>query len=274
MVKEKNRGIVKWAGGKQRILEEVLSYFPSSANNYYEPFCGGGSIFLNLDRFDYTHKHISDGNSYLINVYKQVRDRPEDVIKRLEWLANKNSKEFYMEHRKTMPMISGVKQAALFLYMNRVCFNGIYRENSKGEFNVPYGSEVTYDTIVQQDNIRKISEMIQDMEFSHLMLNDFYESIIGKEDLSDSFFYFDPPYYGTFSGYLKDVFDENAQIKLFELCKIIDERGGKFALSNSNHNFIKNLYTDFTIEEISVKRSISAKTSSRKKINEIIVHSN
>lgn len=267
----RNRGIVKWAGGKQRILEEILSLFPASVENYYEPFCGGGSIFLNSQGFQYNNRYISDGNIYLINLYLMVRDNPGEVIESLKSLAIQNSKEFYLESRKSLPNLSGIEQAAMFLYINRTCFNGIYRENSKGDFNVPYGSEVSFDTIVQEENLLKVSSLIQNVNFSHFLFDDFSKMVSKKEDLSSCFFYFDPPYYNTFSSYLKNVFNEESHVELSKLCELIDIKGGKFVLSNSNEDFVRNLYSRFEIKDIEVKRSISAKTESRKKINEIVV---
>lgn len=268
----KNRGIVKWAGGKQRILQEILSLFPASIENYYEPFCGGGSIFMNLQNFQYDNKYISDGNSYLINLYLSIRDNPLEVIEVLKGLAIQDSKEFYLKSRKSFPSLSGIEQAAMFLYINRTCFNGIYRENSKGDFNVPYGSEVSFDTIVQEENLLKVSGLTQDINFSCFLFDDFCKMVSGKEDFSNCFFYFDPPYYNTFSGYLKDVFSEESHVELSKLCELIDTKGGKFVLSNSNEDFVRNLYSKFEIKDIEVKRSISAKTESRKKINEIVVY--
>lgn len=270
---ENVRGLIKWAGGKQRISPIIISKF-QSRENYYEPFSGGGTIFLNVlfSELKYSNYFISDGNPLLIEAFNNIKNHPLDVISRLESFAENNSKEFYLDLRVRFKELESIERTSAFLYINRVCFNGLYRENSKGIFNVPYGSPVSFETIVQKDNILKISDIIQNIDFSYSLFDSFYTRISEIEDLSNSFFYFDPPYYGTFTDYISVQFNVDSQIKLFELCKIINDKNGKFVLSNSSDDFIKNLYSDFEMNEISVKRSISANINSRKNINELLVN--
>ena len=270
---ENVRGLIKWAGGKQRISPIIISKF-QSRENYYEPFSGGGTIFLNVlfSELKYSNYFISDGNPLLIEAFNNIKNHPLDVISLLESFAENNSKEFYLDLRVRFKELESIERTSAFLYINRVCFNGLYRENSKGIFNVPYGSPVSFVTIVQKDNILKISDIIQNIDFSHSLFDSFYTRISEIEDLSNSFFYFDPPYYGTFTDYISAQFNVDSQIKLFELCKLIGDKNGKFVLSNSSDDFIKNLYSDFEMNEISVKRSISANINSRKNINELLVN--
>lgn len=291
--------IVKWAGGKSKlatIIEEKIleSTDLSKIETYVEPFIGGGSFFFYLaQKYEIKNKIISDINAELVNLYKVVQQIPENLIENANSLQKEyneiNSleakKEFFYRIRtrynETIENMENldldVEQAVLFLFLNKVGFNGLYRVNSRGLYNVPFGQREKAN-LFKESNILGVSELLKDVK----ILNCGYDKTIDFAQ-DKSFFYFDPPYRplsdsASFTSYAKSSFNDEDQIKLAEFCKLIDAKGARFALSNSdpkNHdledNFFDELFQDFRISRISAHRMIGAKAISRGKVSEILV---
>ncbi|MEK6927158.1 MAG: DNA adenine methylase [Nanoarchaeota archaeon] len=265
--------LIKWAGGKKQLLEQFEKFFPEKIERYFEPFVGGGSVAIYLLK---THPEIkkiylSDINKELITVYQIVKDNVEDLIKLLKEYKLKHNKEFYYEVRaKGIEKLTPLQIATRFIYLNRTCFNGLYRVNSKGQFNVPIGSYKN-PTICNEKDLREISNLLKKDEIKHTQ---FYELV--KDANKGDFVYFDPPYYpinktSSFTTYTKDVFLEKEQEKLAEVFKELDKRGCKVMLSNSDTDFIKNLYKGYNINFVKATRMINCDATKRGSINEIVV---
>ena len=250
------RPIIKWCGGKGANLSYIRELLPESFNTYYEPFAGGLAVCLDLNPTNFT---INDINSELINVYTQIRDNVEDVIKCLTKLdeqheARQDPKEYFYEIRLSFNKHLGVKsaeQAAKFIYLNKHCFNGLYRVNSKGEFNVPFNGKLSGRSF-DPDQLRELSGMLKNAN----ILNTDFE--VACENASEgAFVFFDSPYYNTFDTYQADGFSEEDHKRLARLFKKLTAKGVKCMLTNSNEEFIKDLYKDFNIKIIPVKRNIN-----------------
>lgn len=264
---KKIKPFVKWVGGKSKILDKTIEKFPEDFKNYYEPFLGGGSILFemfNRGLLQDKNVRVSDINENLINCYNQIQNNVDNLLKELQVEKYKDvSKEMYLIHRKRYNDVKNTERdkvecAALFIYLNKCCFNGLYRENSSGIFNVPYGTPKFFNPDLE--NIRNLSTVIQDVNFS---VNSF-EKI---EPVEDSFIYCDPPYHKTFSSYDKQEFDEDFHKKLQEHC-----RKFKYSvISNSDTDFVRNLYSEWVIYEINTKKSIGASGSSRISKNEVLI---
>jgi DNA adenine methylase len=265
--------VMKWAGGKRNIMERLLSYFPSEFKNYHEPFLGGGSVVLEMtNRGLLKNKkvHISDIMEPLMNVYRVIKEDVGNLINELK-SGYTNDKETFMDKRNRFNEIkrdipnNTVECAALFLYLNRTCFNGIYRENNSGGYNVPFGKQKN-PLICNEALLRQVGNWLRggDITLRHCG----YEETIGEINEGD-FVYMDPPYYGTFTDYNKDAFGERSQEKLRDFYRELCRRGCKVALSNSNHEYIRKIYSDIPnvrFIEIPVKRMINSKGEDRKKV--------
>ena len=248
--------IIKWAGGKGNNLSYIRELLPKNFNTYYEPFAGGLAVCLDLNPANFT---INDINSELISMYTQIRDNVEDVIKHLTKLDKQheawpNPKEYFYEIRLSFNKHLGVKsadQAARFIYLNKHCFNGLYRVNSKGEFNVPFNGNLSGRSF-DPDQLRELSGMLKNAN----ILNTDFE--VACENASEGdFVFFDSPYYNTFDTYQADGFSEDDHKRLAKLFKELTAKGVKCMLTNSNEEFIKDLYKDFNIKIIPVKRNIN-----------------
>ena len=270
---------IKWAGGKTQLLEQFEKFIPNKIDRYYEPFVGSGAVFF------YVKKNrnpdwcmISDNNEDLINLYVVVRDKLDELISLLEEHKKehmKNPKEYYYKQRETFNQTSDVLvKSALFIYLNKTCFNGLYRVNSKGGFNVPIGSYKN-PAIVQLKKLRDASEVLQDVEIKHMS----FEKILDYADTGD-FIYFDPPYFplsttSSFTSYQKDRFLEKEQKELAEVFQKLDERGCLVMLSNSDSQLINNLYSEYkeqgTLYIVKATRMINCDANGRKPINEVVV---
>lgn len=267
------RPFLKWAGGKSKLIEQFVAYFPDGFDRYYEPFLGGGAMFFYLcNRTPLTQKFISDVNASLINTYLCVRNNVELLINLLEKHQIKHSKEHFYYIRSSK-VENNFEQAARLIYLNKTCFNGLYRENSKGEFNVPLG-KYKNPKVCHADLLRDAAIALRDTDISVRHFVDILEHAKTERD----FVYFDPPYYplsatSSFTAYSRDFFGENEQIKLRDTFKILAERGVKVMLSNSDCPFIRELYCDFNIYEISAARAINSKAEKRGKITELLITS-
>lgn len=278
--------ILKWAGGKRRLISELEKLFPSfviekEPFNYYEPFFGGGAVlFESISKYNPKKIIINDINSRLTNFYAIAQRNPSELAATIEETLNKfhatqNKKRFFEEKRSLFNNTkNNIEQASLLYFLNKSCFNGIYRENKSGNFNVPYGqvNKINFDS----NNFFEVSNFLQqrDVEIS----NDEFQKITEFE--SNSFFFLDPPYRpisktSAFTAYShKSTNNENLQISLAEYCKKIHENHSFFLQTNSfsEDGFFQELYKRFKIEEITVRRGIAAKSESRRKVSEIVIY--
>lgn len=268
--------ILKWAGGKRQILGEILSLFPKDyqERTFHEPMVGGGAVTFHIKPVRGT---INDVNPRLTTFYKVVRDHPEALIE--ENKTHKNDETYYYEARAEFnkPIhrgnLSPIREASLLLFLNRTCFNGLYRENSKGEFNVPFGRYSNPD-FVQAERIQKCSRILANLE----ILNRDFSYVLDKAEPGD-LIYFDPPYQpvsetANFTEYSKEGFDFQAQQRLRDVCVQLDEKGVRMVLSNSWATIVRELYETidaFTIHRVTAQREISSKVETRGDVYEMLV---
>lgn len=259
---------VKWVGGKRQLIDDIKKRMPTEYDNYFEVFIGGGALF-----FEEKPKKavINDFNVNLVNVYIQIRDNVEDLIKRLDKLSRKYNKLTEKEDKANMyyeirdKFNKGIEknkldtiQASYFIFLNKSCFNGLYRVNSTGLFNVPSGHKVKLN-LYDADNLREISELLQN---TVILSGDFEEAC--KDAKKGDFVFFDSPYYDTFDTYQKGGFELEDHIRLANLFKELSNKGVYCMLTNSNTDFIKELYKDYRIDVVNVKRLINRDASNRK----------
>lgn len=269
-LKEETYPIVKWVGGKRQLMFELLKNMPKSYNRYFEPFIGGGALFFELYP---ENAYISDMNEELINLYQVVRDNVDELISDLQ--EHEISKEYFMEIRnidrtEEYQNWSNIQKASRFIYLNRTCFNGMYRVNSQGQFNVPFGSYKN-PRIVDAENLLNCSELLKKTEIN---CSDFSEIL--KKVKKGDFVYFDPPYVplsetSSFTSYTKDGFDMDMQSKLRDVCDELDSMGVKFLLSNSDTKFVNKLYANYEIKKVFASCQINANAYGRGKITEVLV---
>ena len=265
---------LKWAGGKLQLIEQFENLFPPDFNNYYEPFIGSGAVFFYVKSKLKPHEVIlSDLNEELINCFVVVRDRPSELIELLLNHRNNHSKEYYYAIRNIETnQLDSIESAARLIYLNKTCFNGLYRVNSKGQFNVPFGD---YDKPRIFDNkiLLRASQLLQDVELRVMT----FEKVLDFARKHD-FVYLDPPYIplsktSNFANYSKSHFSVQEQKKLSEVFTILDSHGCFVMLSNSDHPLIKELYRDYekNIVIVRAKRMINSIGSKRGAINEIVL---
>ena len=264
--------LVKWAGGKKQLLEQFEKFFPNKIERYFEPFVGGGTVafFLLKTHPEIKKIYLSDINEELVLTYNVVKNNIEELIVLLKEYKIKHNKEFYYKIRsEDVKQLNSIQIAARFIYLNRTCFNGLYRVNSKGGFNVPIGSYKN-PTICNEEDLREISKLLQKDD---IKTNQFDQAV--KEARKDDFIYFDPPYYPlkkeSFTTYTMDKFLEKEQEKLAEIFKKLDKKGCKVMLSNSDTEFIKNLYKGYNIHFVKATRMINCDATKRGKINEMVI---
>lgn len=284
---------LKWAGGKTQLIEEIKNNLPEivfrEPFTYIEPFVGSGAVlFWLLNHFPNMKKAvINDINKELIDTYDTIANSPQQLITILEELQHKyytledeeDKKNFYYEKRTLFNMKSEEKvmQSALFIFLNRTCFNGLYRVNRKNEFNVPIGS-YKRPLICDKENILTVSRALQKVE---ILCGDFEQTINYTE--SNTLFYFDPPYKplsetSSFNAYAKDNFDDKEQIRLRDFCNKLNELNHYWILSNSdvrgkdrNNYFFDDLYANYEIKRVLAKRSINANPEKRGVLNELLI---
>jgi DNA adenine methylase len=285
---------LKWAGGKTQLITEIEKSLPLEITNnkftYIEPFVGSGAVlFWMLNNFPKLEKAvINDINEDLINTYRIIASKPKELISILEQLQNEfhslenkaeEKKEYYYQKRALYNTrneeLSG--QAALFIFLNRTCFNGLYRVNKSNGYNVPMGS-YKRPTICDKENILAVSEVLQKVE---ILCGD-YENTL-KHTNNNTLFYFDPPYKplsetSSFNSYAKDEFNDSEQIRLRDFCNKLDTLGHTWILSNSdvkgkdeNDNFFDDLYSNFSISRVKARRNINANPEKRGELNELLI---
>jgi len=263
--------LVKWAGGKKQLLEQFKPLFPKNITTYIEPFVGGGAVlFYVLKNYSPKKVIILDINSELINAYEVVRDDVENLVAELKKLKKLHNKENYYRIRAEDPkLLSKLTRASRFIYLNKTCFNGLYRVNSKGDFNVPIGSYKN-PSVCSEEDLLEISKLLKNV----IIINGGFEECL-KFAKKGNFVYFDPPYYplnsSSFTTYTKDKFLGNEQKQLRKVFGILDKRGCEVMLSNSDSKFIKDLYENYNISFVRATRMINSNASERGKINEIVV---
>jgi len=263
---------LKWIGGKRQLLPAITGLFPKSYSNYYEPFIGGGAVFFNMQPKKAT---INDYNEELINVYKTIKEHPEELI--LDLKTHKNESDYFyklraLDRQAAYIGLSEVQKASRVIYLNKTCFNGLYRVNSSGEFNSPFG-KYKNPNIVNEITIRAVSKYLNKNNIT-ILNGDFEEAVKGIR--KGAFVYFDPPYdpvsaSSNFTGYVKGGFDRNEQVRLRDLCDKLDKRGVKFLLSNSATAFIEDLYKNYDINYVKANRSVNSVGSKRGEVDEVLI---
>jgi DNA adenine methylase len=267
---------LKWAGGKLQLIEQFENLFPDNFNNYYEPFIGSGAVFFYIKSKLQPNKVIlSDTNEELINCFVVVRDKPYELIELLSNHRKKHSKDYYYAVRSIeSDRLDSVSKAARLIYLNKTCFNGLYRVNSKGQFNVPMG-DYENPCIFDKNILFQASQLLQGV---HLRVMTF-EKVLDLAEKED-FIYFDPPYIplsktSSFTQYSKGSFSAKEQKRLSQVFSILDLRGCFVMLSNSDHALTRELYRDYgkNIVIVRAKRMINSVGSKRGAINEVVVTS-
>jgi len=269
--------VVKWVGGKRQLLPEIDKLKPKTGtwNKYYEPFIGGGALLFHLQP---KSAIINDFNEELINIYKVIKSSPEELITHLG--THENEEDYFYSLRgldrnqDVYDSLSNIEKASRIIYLNKTCFNGLFRVNSSGEFNAPYG-RYEKPNIQNKYTIRAVSKYFNDNEIE--IKSGDYEKVLEKVD-SNSFVYFDPPYdpvsdSSNFTGYTKNGFGRDEQKRLKLICDKLHKKGTKFLLSNSSTEFIQELYKnpDYKIHFVKAKRAISSKGDGRGPIFEILI---
>lgn len=263
--------IIKWAGGKRLLLKDIIMEFPSTYNNYFEPFAGGGALFFGI-KHNGKQITINDINPKLVNLYIQLKTNPLKLMVLLDLYQQLHSEDFYYKVRSKFSEnnITKIELAAMFLYLNKAGFNGLYRENSKGFFNVPFGKKDKI-SLYEQENYLKASDFLQRVN----ILNERYEDVL-KDAKKGDLIYLDPPYYpikdNSFTKYSKNGFSKEDHLNLFNIVNDLTQKGVFCIISNSNSEFIKDLFKEYKIKTLSLSRSINSKSSGRKKEeNEILI---
>ena len=266
---------LKWVGGKTQILNEVLKRFPTTIHDYYEPFVGGGSVLLGLlshvkaGQISVTGNiYASDWNPNLIGLYKNIQSKPQDLIDELKKLSENNEEYYYTVRARFNEAKdrTSVETSAMFLYLNKTGFRGMYREGPKG-FNVPFG-HYKNPTILDEEHILCISELIQSVIFTHSSFEDTLQNV----SIND-FGYLDPPYAPetttSFVKYNRDGFEIEKHQELFSICRTLK---GKFLMSNADVSLVKNTFSaeHYTVEEIICRRAINSKDPSSN-TNELLI---
>lgn len=291
----KAKPFIKWVGGKTQLIEQIDALLPADFGKwvnatYIEPFVGGGAmLFYMLQRYhNIRYAIINDINPDLVTCYTTVRDTPRELIESLQDIENayhslqteEQRKDFFMAARDKYneKNLDAIENTTMFLFLNRTCFNGLYRVNKKGLFNVPFG-KYTNPTICDYATIMKDSELLQRVEILNGDFESTFEYAHGK-----TLFYFDPPYRplsdtSSFNDYAKEAFNDDEQVRLKGYCDRVNEAGYHFMLSNSdckgkneNENFFDALYNEYQIERVWASRSINSNPNKRGKLTEILVH--
>ncbi len=294
MIDKIAKPFLKWAGGKTQLITQIEKSLPYEITTkkftYIEPFVGSGAVlFWMLNNFPKLEKAIiNDINSDLINAYRVIASKPKELISILQILQDEfhslenkpeEKKEYYYQKRELYNTRKEEQsgQAALFIFLNRTCFNGLYRVNRSNGYNVPMGS-YKKPTICDDQNILAVSNALQKVE---IHCGDYEETL--KDATSNSFFYFDPPYKplsdtSSFNSYAKDEFNDEEQIRLRDYCRKLEALGHKWMLSNSdvrgknpNDNFFDDIYADYSITRVKAKRSINANPEKRGELSELLI---
>lgn len=262
--------IVKWAGGKSRLLSQYQAYLPTQFKRYFEPFAGGAAMFFWLrgQRAPFSAT-LSDSNQELVNCYQVVQERPQPLLDRLRQMSERHTPDYYYQVRAELPA-DEVARAARLIYLNKTCYNGLYRVNSSGHFNVPMG-RYKNPSIVQEEKIWAAHTALQGVTLNTRPF-DKAAAVARKGD----FVYLDPPYQplnptSSFTSYTKDSFGEPQQRLLAQIFKRLVRRGCQVMLSNSDSEFVQELYCEFERIEVQAPRFINSKSDKRSAIKELLI---
>ena len=258
--------VLKWVGGKRQLMGEIEKVLPKTYTTYYEPFIGGGAVLFELQP---KKAVINDVNSELINLYNVIKDDVELLIEDLR--KHENTSEYFYRiremdrDRELYEKLSNIEKASRIVYLNKTCFNGLFRVNKSGEYKNP--------NIVDEVTLRAVSKYFNKADIK-ILNSDFEQSLKGIR--RGSFVYLDPPYdpvssSANFTGYDKGGFNRDEQIRLKKLCDKLDKKGVKFLLSNSATDFIKDLYKDYNIKVVKAKRAINSNGNARGEVDEVLV---
>lgn len=265
--------VVKWVGGKRQLLDEITPLLPKRITSYCEPFLGGGAVLFSIQP---TKAIVNDLNKDLITVYEVIRDDVETLLESLK--KHENTAEYFYAIRdmdrdkEAYQAMSKIEKASRLIYLNKTCFNGLFRVNSSGEFNSPFGYYKN-PNIVNEPTLKAVSKYFNATNISFYS-EDFAETL--KRVRKGGFVYLDPPYdpvsdTASFTGYNKGGFDRNEQIRLKKCCDELTQRGIKFMLSNSATEFIKELYGEYEITIVKAKRAINSDASKRGAVEEVLI---
>ncbi len=275
---------LKWVGGKTKLLSEIEKNLPETlikkSFNYVEPFLGGGAVFFHLiQKFNIEKAYLNDINDKLIDVYKDVRDKNADLIQKLkklesDYYGSSDKKSFFLDQRERFNSLKkSTQKSALFIFLNKTGFNGMYRENSKGQYNIPFG-QMKKPLICDKDLLVKVSKVLNENEV--VFSSKGFERAAIKD--KNTLYYLDPPYRpisktSSFTDYTKSNFNDKTQHSLKEYCDKIDKSGSFFMQSNSHGDdgFFEKLYKNRKINKLEVTRTISADGNKRKKVTEILI---
>ena len=267
--------ILKWVGGKRQLLSEIIPLIDESCDNYVEPFIGGGAVLFRLQP---KKAIINDYNTELINVYRTVRDDLNGLLALLKEHEKYNSSDYYYEVRALdrtpdFDKMSNLERAARIIYLNKTCYNGLYRVNSLGQFNSPYG-KYKNPNIVNEVVLRAISKYLNRNEIS--IRSGDYKDVLNDIE-KNSFVYLDPPYMpisssSSFTGYTEGEFGYDKQVELKEECDKLNSKGVHFLQSNSDCEEIRELYKDYRIKVVKAKRAINSDAKKRGQINEVLIY--
>ena len=271
--------IIKWAGGKRQLLPELSKYINSEIlgeGRYFEPFVGGGAMLFALAPIKAL---INDSNKELITLYKVIKNNPKALVKKLEEHSENHCHDYYykirgLDREDEYSSLSDVDIAARMLYLNRTCFNGLYRVNSQGFFNAPMGRTTGKPNIVMTDRIMEIHDYLKNNDIT-IMQGD-YKTTVEKAKKGD-LVYFDPPYdydveKSGFTTYTSTGFDRNNLHELSEICISLKDRGVKIVLSNNDTAYVNKLFEGWNIEHVSASRMINCDGTARQNAKEVIIH--
>lgn len=265
--------VLKWVGGKRQLIPEIKKYIPKKYTTYYEPFVGGGAVLFELQP---KKAVVNDVNDELINLYNVIKYNVDELVNELKTYLNEEDffygKRLLDRNEEVYSKMANIEKAARIHYLNKTCYNGLFRVNMAGQFNAPFG-KYKNPNIVNELNFRGVNKYFNEADI--IFRNcDFEEALEGIK--KGAFVYFDPPYdpvsdSSNFTGYAKGGFDRNEQQRLKGLCDKLDKKGIQFLMSNSSTEFILDLYKDYHIETIKAKRSINSKGDKRGEIDEVLV---
>ena len=273
----KNKLIVpflKWVGGKRQLIPEIKKMLPKGIANrpYYEPFIGGGALLFDLQP---KQAVINDYNEELINVYCVIRDNPNELIEDLK--KHKNTAEYFYEIRSLdrLPLFNNltkVERASRIIYLNKTCYNGLYRVNNAGEFNSPFG-KYKNPNIINEPVIKAVSKYLN---LNQIQISNSDYEVILRDIPENSFVYLDPPYHpvsetSNFTGYIQGGWNESEQLRLRDVCNKLNANGVKFLLSNSASDFIKEIYSAYNIKTVQANRAVNSISSKRGQVDEFLI---
>ena len=265
--------VVKWVGGKRQLLDDLTPLFPKRVASYCEPFLGGGAVLFKLQP---NIAYVNDINSELIQMYEVIRDNVDELIIALGELPNE-ADHFYSvrdwdRDKEQYRRLTKVQRAARIIYLNKTCYNGLFRVNNAGEFNTPYG-HYKNPNIVNAPTLKAVSAYFQKAQVAFSSVD--YAQVLANV-AKGTFVYLDPPYdpvsdTANFTGYAKGGFDRSEQIRLRQCCDELNRRGIKFMLSNSATDFIKEQFAAYNITIVKAKRAINSNAAKRGQVDEVVV---